>query len=229
MEPLGIILRRIVVSNSSLVEVTDAGLLRDLCPTLGRVLALGNRQEARVCKSNLLASLILTTDGANDIRALLGALLSNRCNATLGQITGAGLAFNNCPLIGRVLAVGDGHAARVDKCLLGADLVLGADGRDDGGAFLSATVYGNGLVPDGALLVEVVGAVSVRDLCPTLGGVLALGGREGASVDECVLDAGGGLAADAVDDRGAGLGASRDGGGAIQESTLAQVAGAVPL
>lgn len=223
-----------MISNSNLVEVTDAGLLSDLGPTLGRVLALGNRQEARVCKSNLLASVVLSTDGANDIRALLGALLSNRSvsnNATLGHITEAGFAFNNSPLISRVLAVGDGHAARVDKSLLGADLVLGADGRDDGGAFLVAVGLRDGLVPDRALLAEVfvVGAVSVRDLCPTFGGVLALGDREAANVDECVLDAGGALTANAVDDRGAGLGASGDGGAAIQDSTLAHVTGAVSL
>ena len=223
-----------MVSNSNLIEVTDAGVLRDLGPTLGRVLALSDRQQARVCKSNLLASFILTTDGLTDIRALLGTVISKRPvgdNATLGQITEAGLAFNNSPLIGRVLAVGDVHAARVGKCLLDADLALGADGRDDGGAFLGAFTFGDGLVPDGALLffAEVVGAVSVRDLCPTFGGVLALVVREGARVDECVLDAGGGLAADALDDRGAGIEASGGGGGAIQDSTLAQVVGAVSL
>lgn len=230
----GYYLRRVLVSKFKLVKVTEAGVLRDHGPTLGGVLALGNPQLARVYKSNLLASAILTTDGANDIRALLGALRSKRAvdrSAALGQITGAGLAFNNSPLVGRVLAVGDGHVARVDKCLLSADLVLGANGRDDGGAFLGASWNGDGLVPEGALLLQVgiIGAISVRDLCPTCGGVLALGNRKAARVDECLLDARGGLATDAADDRGAGLCASGDRDGAIQDSTLAQVAGAKSL
>jgi hypothetical protein len=150
----------------------------------------------------------------------------------LGEVTDTGLALDNGPLFGGVLAVGDGHAARVDKRLLLAELVLGADRGDDCGAFLGASRVRDGQVPNGALLqVAIIGAVTIADLGPALSGVLALRNGQVATVDKGNLSTGIILSANALNDRGTGLGASGNGARAIKDSTLLQVAivGAVTI